>query len=270
MNNKTLNPEAFYGQLSSEYDHMIRFENRLKAERPVFEKLIEKYPIKSVLDAACGTGMHVIMLNQLSINVLGADISPDMLDQAEKNAKRWNCDSRFILSSMQKLDQKITNTFDAIYCLGNSLPHLLQEKDLRQALSAFHKLLNPGGIVVIGMINFARVRRNNERILSVNRTGQSGGHSTLGGRTGRTGDTEFIRFYDIGEESFYFNILTINWQNGKAAYQLQTTELKPYTQPWLETELSKTGFHANDFFGSLHLEPFIEEKSKNLVIISRK
>jgi hypothetical protein len=44
--------------------------------------------------------------------------------------------------------------FDAVITKGNALPHLLTDAEIKTALHNFHRLLNPGGTVIIGIRDF--------------------------------------------------------------------------------------------------------------------
>ncbi|MEK6756297.1 MAG: hypothetical protein AABZ02_09115, partial [Bacteroidota bacterium] len=48
----------FYDALAPDYDTMTGFEKRFVQERPFFRVLIERFGIKSALDAGCGSGFH--------------------------------------------------------------------------------------------------------------------------------------------------------------------------------------------------------------------
>ena len=78
-----MNSQKFYENLSSDYDDMTRFQIRLESEKQILKNLIEQYKIKSVIDIACGTGLHAIILAQLGLKVVGVDNSCNMLEKAK-------------------------------------------------------------------------------------------------------------------------------------------------------------------------------------------
>src|SRR5512136_233316 len=84
-----------YDSLSKDYDYFVNWPERLAYELPFIETQIksaagERSPEErgslKVLDAACGTGMHVIALAQRGYVVAGADLSAGMVAQALANA----------------------------------------------------------------------------------------------------------------------------------------------------------------------------------------
>jgi len=98
--------KIFYDALAEDYDKMTRFEQRLENEALMLKKWVEKYNIRSALDAACGTGLHAILLSRWGIETVGCDISPAMLEKARKNAKKFEANVEWIESDMQSLGEK--------------------------------------------------------------------------------------------------------------------------------------------------------------------
>ena len=90
---------GFYEDFVEKYDSLISWENRLKRENPFFDTLFQKYNVKSVLDCACGTGHHVIMLSQKGLNAKGSDLSPVMINKARINAKESKIMNDFFIKN---------------------------------------------------------------------------------------------------------------------------------------------------------------------------
>jgi glycine/sarcosine N-methyltransferase len=244
----------FYEKLAGVYDELTRYQDRLLLETPVMKKWVEAFHIQSALDAAGGTGLHAVILAQLGVKTTGTDISPAMVQQAQQHARAAGVTINLLIAAMQELRQKITGTFDAIFCLGNSLPHLLTKQDLAASLDGFHHLLNTGGIAVIQNLNYDRVLGKKERII--------GAH--------RAGHREFVRWYDLTVPLVQFNVLTIDWASGQAQYSLETTELYPYRQQELDQALRSAGFKIIEYFGDMQRNPFIPGESKNMVVMGKK
>lgn len=60
-------------------------------------------PRRKGIDCGCGSGAVTIRLKKLGYDVMGIDISPEMLDAAVKNAARQNVSVTFINMDCQKL-----------------------------------------------------------------------------------------------------------------------------------------------------------------------
>ena len=138
-----------YEKFAYDYDEFGPIEEYLGDEKTFLEKIFTEHGVKNVLDCACGTGQHLLMLAQSGYNVWGSDYSKSMLEVAHKNLHKkgyniplYQCDFRF-------LEQIFNITFDAIVCLTNSLPHLQTDEDLLTALSSMKNRLNKNGLLVL-------------------------------------------------------------------------------------------------------------------------
>ena len=247
---------GFYEEIVSNYDSMIRFQERLRKETDTLQQWIERYRFRSAVDTACGTGLHAIIFAQLGLDVAGADISEAMLQQARSHAKELDVHIPWIHSGMQVLSQKLAGRqFEAVFCLGNSLPHLLTQAELQAAFESFHQLLAPGGILVIQMLNYNRILKKQERIVGIH----------------RQGSTEFIRFYDFLPERLRFNLLTVEWEGDtRVKHSLSSTELHPYQKQELEAMVEKFDDMIIESYGSMDFQSFDKSRSSNLVLVAKK
>jgi SAM-dependent methyltransferase len=246
-------PGNFYRQLAGRYDEMTRFRERLGPEQKVLEAWARQYRWQSVLDAACGSGLYSIVCARLGLAVTGTDLEPAMIALAKQHAVEFAVSARFETVAMQELPAHFDRTFDAVLCLGNSFPHLLTDQDCDRTLAGFFQLLNPGGTVVIQSINYDRVLAKQERVVAIN----------------RSGDREFVRFYDFIPPLVRFNVLTIDWADGKATPALESTELYPYRADEMRAALSRAGFSDITLYGDLRFAPFMPTESKDLVIVGK-
>jgi SAM-dependent methyltransferase len=60
----------------------------------------------------------------------------------------------FVQSDFQNLHNKVQGPFDAVLTKGNSLPHLIRDDQIEDALLEFYELLRPDGFVLIGFRDF--------------------------------------------------------------------------------------------------------------------
>jgi SAM-dependent methyltransferase len=246
-------PEQFYGILSGKYDEMTRFHERLESEKEIMQKWRDKYGFESVLDVACGTGLHSLILKQLGVKVVGTDISAKMLRKARENSKNTGLTIDFIESPMHELTTTISDKFDMIFCLGNSIPHILEKSVLQKSFLGFRDLLSDGGRLVIQLLNYEKILKRRNRIISIKRHNQS----------------EFIRFLDFQEGMVVFNVLEISWNGDKPGHQLISTPMVPYHLQELTSFLKNAGFCIEAIYGNMRFESFDAEKSDNLVLVCK-
>jgi len=138
-----------YEKFAYDYDEFGEIEKFLGDERSFFQTLFKKYDVNTVLDCACGTGQHLYMLSEMGFCVSGSDYSESMLDVADKNLKRHGKTIPLCQCDFRYLEQKYTNTFDAIVCLSTALPHLHTDEDLVMALKSIRNRLNKNGLLIL-------------------------------------------------------------------------------------------------------------------------
>ncbi|MGA3286753.1 MAG: class I SAM-dependent methyltransferase [Bacteroidota bacterium] len=247
-------PEQFYDSLADEYDEMTGLEGRFAKEKPIFQSLAKKYTIATALDAGSGTGFHSILLAQLGLHVTATDISAQMLRQAKRNAEHMSVQIDTIQTSFQGMNESVHNKFDAVFCLGNTLPHILTEEELFQSFKSFREILNSGGRVFLQLLNYDRILNFRERILNVK----------------EVNDKIFVRFYDYEGENIVFNILTIQKSGGQMEHSLHSIRLFPWRSSDIVRSLKDAGFNSTQLFGSMALDAYNEGASKDLIVIAQK
>lgn len=255
-----------YDQLASDYDRFNNWENRLAVELPFIRKTLDSVqssgaqPLR-VLDAACGTGMHALALAKLGYAVSGADLSMPMIGKARANAAVATQDVRFESIGFGKLAPVFREgSFDALLCLGNSLPHLLSEAELKAALEDFARCLRPGGVLLIQNRNFDAVMASRQRWMEP-QTYRDNEHEWV-----------FMRFYDFEPDgTICFNMVTLKRPLGREwRSETVSTHLAPQLLADLNKALLESGFTNVWAYGSMTGEPFEPLTSGNLVLAATR
>jgi ubiquinone/menaquinone biosynthesis C-methylase UbiE len=245
---------TFYDTLAPDYDSMTGFEKRFVAERPFFRLLVERYGIHTAIDAGCGTGFHSLLLAQFGVKVTAVDTSTAMLQQVERHALEMHADVQTVASDFEHLPAALPDLkFDAVFCLGNTLAHMLSEDALRTSLNSFASLLKPQGTLFLQILNYDRILAQGERIQNVK----------------EVGNTTFVRFYDFEPELIRFNILKLQKAADHLAHSLTSITLRPIRKAEVATILHEIGFIDVTFYGAISLEAFTE-KAKDLFVIAAK
>ena len=99
---------------------------------------------EQVLDIGCGAGVDTILASMMTGptgNVVGVDIVPEMLQQAEKNLMMTDLKNvSFKRTSGEKLPYPV-DTFDVV--ISNGVINLIPDKEA--ALTEIFRVLKPGG-----------------------------------------------------------------------------------------------------------------------------
>jgi SAM-dependent methyltransferase len=247
---------ALYDALAADYDRFVNWKGRLSCELPFFESLFKVHGVHHVLDAACGTGHHAIALARQGYQVVGTDLSAVMIGRARQNAAAQGVDTTFVVAGLGEL-ASLGRAFDAVLCLGNSLPHLLSASTVAQALADFAAVLRPGGLLVIQNRNFDRVWAERERFMPP--------------QSHRQGEEEwlFLRFYDFHPETVTFNMVRLHRTGEGWTQDVQSTELRPIFRDDLAAALAAAGLSELSFYGSYDGSAFEPSRSGDLIAVAR-
>lgn len=114
-------------------------------EQPHVDAILSALPTGLVLDAGTGTGRHALRLAHRGYTVTAIDQSPEMLAVAQQRAREEGLEIDFRLG---KIDEELpfeSNQFDLVVC-ALVLTH---DVDLHRVLQEFHRVLAPGGHLLI-------------------------------------------------------------------------------------------------------------------------
>ncbi len=237
----------FYDSLSADYDLMINFNAALEKRSELLSNFIKPSNARAA-DLGCGSGLDSIVLARFGYKVTGFDISAGMILKAEENAKRNNVEIDFLAASIDKIPGQPGNKYSLILSLGNSLANI-DEKHLIKSFSKMFSLLQPGGKVLIQILNYNRILKLKERIVGIT----------------EKEDYAFIRFYDFHKDHLGFNILKYDKKN-KNNHSIISTEIYPYKSAQMVKMISEAGFKKVKKYGGLNKSKFAPVESADLVI----
>lgn len=140
-----------YGVFASVYDLLTEdVEYRQRGE--YFLSLVKKYGGKetgTLLDLACGTGSLSEAFAEHGYNVIGADISEDMLSIAESKRMQSGSDIKYICQDMRELE--LGQAVDVTVCALDSLNHLDGIEDVKSVFERVFDHTAEGGLFLFDM-----------------------------------------------------------------------------------------------------------------------
>lgn len=243
---------GFYEEFIEKYDKLISWDNRLKRESAFYEKLFLENDVKNVLDCACGTGEHVVMLNKMGYVAKGSDLSSAMVRKAKINSKKYKVKAAFKVSDFRKLTKTFNEKFDAVLCVGNSLPHLFLDKDLTKALRAMYDVMNNEGILILQQRNYDMLVKKQKRFMPI----------TIGK------DESFFYVLDYYPNKIIFNV--VNLENKTKGFNVFKTEYNPVKKDKLSKLLTKVGFKDMKYYGNYKFRKFDIKNDDYLTIVCKK
>ena len=102
--------------------------------------------VRTILDLGCGTGGHLIPFAERGFDVVGVDISPDMLEQARRSASA--ADLQVDLHQADLRDFHLGRPADAVTMLFAVLGYQTSNEDALAALRSARSNLRKGGLLV--------------------------------------------------------------------------------------------------------------------------
>jgi len=244
---------GFYDGLARDFDRMTAFDQRLVSERPFYRLLVEHHRIATALDAGAGTGFHSILLSMLGVQVTAVDLSPAMLEALEHRASEQGLAITSLQSSFRELPARFRGPVDAVVCMGNTLAHTLTDDELLQTLAMFRSLINPGGVLLVQVLNFDRILADRESVQSIR---ESDGIT-------------YMRAYDFRDDHLVFNVRIIDQRGATVEERHSSMPLKPWTSQHLMRQTTAAGFCNVKAYGSIALDRFTPASSKDLVLVAQ-
>jgi ubiquinone/menaquinone biosynthesis C-methylase UbiE len=108
-------------------------------------------PQERVLDAACGTGRHTMALCKEGFNVVGLDVSPNLLRMAKNKGALW-----LVRGDLRALPFK-AEAFSAIISVDNSFGYLPSKEQDQNSLVEARRVLRSEGILLLDVFNRERL-----------------------------------------------------------------------------------------------------------------
>ena len=101
---------------------------------------------RTAVDLACGTGSVTAILARKGLQVIGVDMSEEMLTVASQKVGEAGFTPWLLCQSLQQL--RLPKAVDLAVCALDSLDYITNPDDCREAIHRVYKYLNPGGIFI--------------------------------------------------------------------------------------------------------------------------
>lgn len=132
-----------YSKFADIYDELME-DVPYEKIADLIDAKIKKYKIKNniVLDLACGTGTLTKKLSDKGYDMIGADMSAEMLQKAQEK----NPDVLFLNQPME--DFELYGTVGAIVCSLDSINYLTEGESLYETFRLCNNYLEPEGLLI--------------------------------------------------------------------------------------------------------------------------
>ena len=136
-----------YHELAVSYDRLTNDVDYQATVDFYFEILHrEGVTPRTAVDLACGTGSVALLLAERGLQVIGVDLSEEMLRVAAQKAQDGANRPMFVCQPLQQLS--LPRGVDLAVCALDSLDYITDPADCREAIRRIYRVLNPGGCFI--------------------------------------------------------------------------------------------------------------------------
>ncbi len=138
---------AAYEALAVSYDRLTN-DVDYRAVVDFYFEILEQEGLRprTAADLACGTGSVARILAEKGLQVIGVDLSEEMLTVARQKAEGDEHAPWFICQSLQRLH--LYRGVDLAVCALDSMNYITNPQDCARAIQRIYRALNPGGIFI--------------------------------------------------------------------------------------------------------------------------
>lgn len=120
-----------------------------------------------VLDLACGTGNIATRLYDKGFDVIGVDLSPDMLAMAYE--KNYEADREIMYLNQDMRELELYSTIGTAVCVCDSLNYITDYDDLVCVLKNVENYLYPKGLFIFDINSDTKYSKIGESVIAENR-----------------------------------------------------------------------------------------------------
>ncbi len=229
-------------------DYHILYKNRDYSEASLFIDNISDFlklqPNSKCWDLCCGKGRHSIYVNKKGFDVIGTDLSPQSILEANKSA---NETLEFYEHDMRKLFR--TNYFDVVFNVFTSFGYFEKREDDLHVFDSVRKSLKSNGLFVFDYLNAECVKNSIEAFDSKTIDGIT---FNISKKTENNTVIRSIDFADKGQD-FHFE-----------------ERVKLFDKSYFEKLAQECNLNTLNIFGNYQLQEFDVNSSPRLILVLQK
>ena len=136
-----------YHALAVSYDRLTN-DVDYTATVDFYQQILDREGLnpRTAVDLACGTGSVAWILAEKGLDVVGVDLSEQMLSVAVQKFPEAERRPQFICQPLQEL--RLPRGVDLAVCALDSLDYITDPADCEQAIRRVYRVLNPGGCFI--------------------------------------------------------------------------------------------------------------------------
>ncbi|MDM5335841.1 methyltransferase domain-containing protein [Fictibacillus enclensis] len=230
------------------FSEVILSPERTKWEVEQLCSLLQLPKGARILDLGCGQGRISIPLQKLGYQVVGMDISNDLLEVARNRAKEENLVLPFFHEDMR--DLSVLNEFDAIINLGTAFGYVQDSRENHTIYQNIFNALKPGGIFIQDTENRDfKVKNHRSRTWDM-----MNGKSVWSERKFTTKDSRWL------EKIFW-------WEGG--FIRNRVLDLRLYSPAELIDMMTANGLEVQSLYGGFDLSEHTVDSSRTVIVAKK-
>jgi SAM-dependent methyltransferase len=251
---------SYIGRHAELYDRFYA-EKPYAAEAAFIHKCIQTHTPNAchLLELACGTGTHSLLLEKYGYKIIATDYSPDMLARAKEKSQKANSRIEFRQQDMCRLEVP-ERPFDAVICLFDSIGYVSTNENIEIVLRNVNAHLVPGGLFIFEFWHAGAMIRS---------------YDPLRIRRWQTPDGEILRISETSidyQKQLCHVAYSIYELNGNGSYkQLQETQTNRFfLLKEMESFLTKSGLTPIKWFSGFQDDELINDETWHIVAMAKK
>lgn len=220
------------------------------------EGILKEYGVEDglVLDLGCGTGKLTRLLAGDGYDMIGVDISEDMLEIAMEHQAEEGGEILYLLQDMREFE--LYGTVRAVVSICDSMNYLMEYEDLVQVFSLVNNYLDPKGIFVFDLNTPYKYQKIlGEQTIAENR---------------EEGSFIWENYYDEEEAVNEYDLtLFIREEDGRFRKYEETHYQRAYSLKTIKMALKEAGMEFMEAYDAFTKEP-PKEDSERIYVIARE
>ncbi len=243
-----------------EYYDTFYSDKAYEEECDFVDEIFKRYtrrPVKTLLDAGCGTGGHAIPLARRGYEVTGLDASDAMIRQAREKAEKARVSTAFHVLDIR--DFSLGKEFDACTSLFAVFGYLTRTADVLAAMARIRRHLKRGSVFTFDFWNGLAVLRELPavRVKAVEKDGK---------RVIRTVHPEMDAFHHLCRSNYHVLVT----KDESVIDEFRETHVVRYFFPQeIAHYLDDAGFEVVKLCPFLRLDGAVDEREWNVTAIAR-
>lgn len=200
-----------------------------------------------VLDAACGIGTQTLGLLAQGYTMVASDISAGAVARLRQELDARGLQACVRVDDLRTLQGTVDGSCAAVLACDNSLPHLLTDAEILQALRNAHRVLRPGGLLVLSVRDYAAMERRSPDVRPYGLHRDREGQRFLAVQVWEwDGDCYDLRMY-----------LTAEQADGRCATEVLTSRYYAVTTTRLLELMREAGLHEVQRLDNVLFQPVL-------------